>query len=61
MKNILTDYTFSFKGEVTVTVTGAETDSNYEKAKLKALAEALDVIDNDSLEFKSSTEYTEEG
>jgi len=53
----MTEYTFEVRQTVKVTVSGNDTDENYEKAENEAIRQIKHDIDNDWLELREVTEY----
>jgi hypothetical protein len=56
----MTEYTFEFKGTVSVTMKGEDTDENYDKALDEAYKSARDeILDVDNFECINVDEFTE--
>jgi len=55
----MTEYTFEIRQTIKVTVSGNDTDDNYEKAENEAVRQIKHDIDNDWLELTDANEYTD--
>jgi len=55
----MTEYVFEFKGRVTVTLHGVDTEDNYQKAIDAAIRQAIREIDHDWIDDVTAEEYTD--
>jgi hypothetical protein len=53
----MTEYTFEFKGTVTVNLNGSDTDANYQKAVEEAIKQAKNEIDHDWIHDNTAEEF----